>query len=297
MGNLLVTGAGGFIAGSCIVQCGDETRLHAISRGAALIERDNLTWHSIDPLDRESLGAVLRSSAIEAVIHTAAIASIDYCEAHPAEAHCVNVALTEQLAEFCTESGAKLVFLSTDNVFDGTRGGYAESDEAAPLHVYGETKLEAERIVSQSTNPWVVARVAIVMGLPMLGAGNSFVVRMLPRLENNEPVYVPPAEIRSPVDVATLGRALLELATNDFTGVIHLAGNDVVPRVEMARRIVEKMKYPPELVVPRDPGDIPGRAPRPADVSLDNTRARRVLNTPMKGLDEGIDSFLSAAGR
>jgi dTDP-4-dehydrorhamnose reductase len=153
--------------------------------------------------------------------------------------------------------------------------------------------VEGEKAVLAMPRGGVVARVAIVMGLPMLGVGNSFLSKMIPVLERGETLGVPPLEIRSPVDVATLGQALLELADHDFTGIIHLSGNDVMNRCEMVQTLAKGLGFSPDLVVPNDPTDIPGRADRPVDVSLSNALARSVLATPFCGLDEGLKRVLA----
>src|SRR5262249_52877119 len=106
-------------------------------------------------------------------------------------------------------------------------------------------------------------------------------------------VGVPDIEVRSPIDVITLGAALLELAQNDFTGTIHLGGNDVINRFVMAQRIARKLDYGDALVYPNNPENIPGRAPRPRDVSFDNSLARKTLKTPMVTIEEGLDLILA----
>jgi dTDP-4-dehydrorhamnose reductase len=95
-------------------------------------------------------------------------------------------------------------------------------------------------------------------------------------------------EVRTPVDVITAGRALLELAANDYAGVIHLAGNDSLSRLEMAKRIAAHFGLSPQLVVPAEVAKISGRAPRPRDVSLSNNRVRTLLSTPMLSLDAAL---------
>lgn len=291
---LMVTGCGGFVAGSVIRNVGTDWDMHALSRGGALLERERLTWHSFDPLDTERLISVFHQIEPHAVIHAAAIADIDYCEANKEVAEQVNVGLTEELARLCRQGRARMVYLSTDTVFDGKRGLYREEDPPGPLNYYAETKVRAEKIVARETDDSVVARLSLVMGLPMLGRGNSFLSRMMSAFEEGREVGVPADEIRTPIDVITLGRALTELAGNDFKGRIHLAGNDRLSRLEMVQRIAERLGYPTNLVVAKDPSGIPGRAPRPRDVSLDNTKARAVLVTPMRGLDDGLELVLAA---
>jgi len=290
---LLVTGCGGFVGGAIVYQAGGEWDLHAASRGEPLAQRDGLAWHVLDLTDGRRLDALLDKTGPDAIVHAAAMANIDYCEAHPDEARRINVAVVDRIAEWCVRRDARMVYISTDNVFDGVKGRYTEEDPPNPLNVYAETKVEAERVVASMPGNWVIARPSVVMGLPMLGVGNSFLSRMIPALEKGETLYVPDNEIRSTIDVVTLARALLELAENDFSGYLHLAGNDILNRHEMVRRIAIQLGYPPDRIVARNPDWIPGRAPRPLDASLCNRKARTLLRTPMLGVEDGLALVLS----
>jgi dTDP-4-dehydrorhamnose reductase len=88
--------------------------------------------------------------------------------------------------------------------------------------------------------------------------------------------------------VITLGSALVELAGNEFAGIIHLAGNTRVNRCEMAKTIASELGYSPELIISTDSNSMKGRATRPNDVSMNNTLAGKVLRTPMRTLNEGL---------
>jgi dTDP-4-dehydrorhamnose reductase len=127
------------------------------------------------------------------------------------------------------------------------------------------------------------------MGFGLLGGGNSFLERTVPMFRDGRTIYVPPEEIRTPIDVVTLGRALLELAASDFRGVIHLAGSEALDRVSLTRRLAARLGFSPDTVVPRSPTEIVGRARRPRDVSLNVAKARAVLKTPMRDFDSAID--------
>lgn len=291
---LLVTGAGGFIAGSVITQAPEYLEVHALSRGPALLQRPSLYWHTLDPLVSARLEDAVRAIAPTCILHTAALADIDYCDTHREEAHRVNVGLTRQLVALAAKCGARLVYLSTDNAFDGRQGHYTEDDPVSPINYYGETKTAAERFVAEMGASWVVARVSLVMGLPMLAAGNSFLSRMILKLEQGEQVAVPAGEIRSPIDVVTLGQALLELVEHEYSGRLHLSGDDVLSRFELAQRIAGRLGYSVELVAAGDPAKMRNRAPRPRDVSLANDKGHAVLQAPLCGVDEGLERILAA---
>jgi dTDP-4-dehydrorhamnose reductase len=289
---LVITGAGGFVAGSMVVQAGDAWQVHALARKDIALPPGAI-GHHVELTDAAQLRDTLDAIRPDAVIHAAAAADIDFCENNRDTAEAVNVGVTREVARFCGENGVRLVHCSTDTVFDGEKGMYRETDPAGPINFYAETKLRAEQIVAADAPGAAVARLSLVMGLPMLGAGNSFLSRMIDALEAGREVGVPGEEIRTPADVVTLGRAILELAGNDFAGIIHLAGNDCMNRFDMSRRIAERLGYPPERVVSKSAAGLPGRAPRPRDVSMDNSLARATLKTPMRGLDDGLDLVLA----
>jgi len=155
--------------------------------------------------------------------------------------------------------GARLVHLSTDLVFDGEHAPYAEDDEPRPLSEYGRAKLEAERLVTDG----LVVRTSLLYGKP--GPQEALAAR--------DDVVFHEDEIRCPTHVADLAAALLELAAVDLTGVLHVAAPDAVSRLELAR-----------LLGARDPAGGPTPPGRARDVSLDSSRATRLLRTSLRGV-------------
>jgi dTDP-4-dehydrorhamnose reductase len=116
---------------------------------------------------------------------------------------------------------------------------------------------------------------------------------MMRQLDAGQQLVFPANEIRTPIDVITLGRALLELARNDLTGILHLAGHTRLNRYEMALQIVDRLRRDRGLVAATDSNAMAGRAPRPNDASLDNARAKSVLRTPMQTLAAGLELVLA----
>lgn len=289
---LIVTGANGFVAGSVITQAGDEWQVHAVSRGESLAKRENFHWHTCDPSVPAHLSQLFHEIRPDAVIHTAALADIDFCQTHPDLARAVNVGLTRLLADMCADTACKFVLCSTDTVFDGKHAPYDEDDPPGPVNFYAETKVEAEQIAAHLGAQSVIARLSLVVGLPVLGVGNSFLARMIAHLKDGRPVAATEREVRSPVDVITVGKALLELAAGDQQGVFHLAGHDRVSRFAMAQQIAVRFGFRKELVSAQAVATNPGRAARPRDVSLNNTKACTQLKTPMRTLDDGLSLIL-----
>jgi len=285
---LLVTGAQGFVAGSVLAQAGPEWEVHGISRSEPARPPQRIRWHTCDMLQKERCAELFQAIKPDAVIHTAAVADIDFGESNRELAKQVNVEMTRILASLANESGCRFVFCSTDTVFDGEHAPYHEDDQPVPVNFYARTKVEAEKIVRGLEIQTVIARLSLVVGLPLLGAGNSLLARMLAAFKDSRLVTVPEREVRTPVDVITVGLSLLELAAGNQEGIFHIAGNDRLNRVEIARRIATQFGFDSKLIMPQEPEAMRGRAIRPRDVSLDNAKARAHLKTPMRSFDEGL---------
>jgi len=285
---LIVTGAHGFVAGSVLAQADDAWEVHTVSRTAETSPPPGVTWHICPSTSAGEINRLLESVRPAAVIHTAALADIDFCQAHPEAARAVNVDLTRELADACAKTRTRLVFCSTDTVFDGENAPYPENAATGPINTYAETKVAAEAAVRELGDLGVIARLSLVVGLPLLGAGNSFLVRMLAAFAEGRSVSVPAREVRTPVDVVTVGRALLELAGSERHGAFHLAGLSRVNRVELAGAIATRFGYNRNLVKPQPAEALQGRALRPRDVSMSAEQTRKALKTPFLTLNDGL---------
>jgi dTDP-4-dehydrorhamnose reductase len=290
---LLVTGLNGFVGGSVVVQAKKNWEVHGIYNTDASGLSDDILTYQLDLTNQDQVVAIFHLIQPDAVIHTAAIANIDFCENNKEQAWQVNVGITETLAQLCKESGAKMVFCSTDTVFDGKKGFYSELDLPHAVNYYAQTKIEAEKIVLEASSKNIVARLALVMGLPVLGKGNSFLADMISKFKKGDSITFPENEIRTPVDVVTLGAALIELGGSGFNGIIHLSGNTRINRYKMAKQIAESLGYDTELVKGTNSNQLKGRAPRPDDASMVNGLARKILKTQMLTLKEGLDLTLN----
>ena len=289
---LIVTGANGFVAGSVLAQAGEEWLVHAVSRGEPLARHEQLHWHTCDPQVPAQLDQLFREVKPDAVIHTAALADIDFCQKHPELAREVNVELTRALASRCAAAGCKFVLCSTDTIFDGEHAPYAEDAQPGPVNFYAETKVAAEQITVGLGAQAVVARLSLVVGLPVMGAGNSFLAKMIASWKAGQTIGATPREIRTPVDVITVGQALLELAAGKQHGIFHLAGKDRLNRLEISHQIATRFGFPKDLVISQGVVPSPGRAARPRDVSLLNAKTCAQLQTPARTLAEGLSLIL-----
>ena len=288
MARILVTGATGFVAGSALHFGAHKHEIHAVTRSRAISNVGNVTWHTLEPSDVDSITTLFGTLRPDALIHAAAIANIDFCENHQDEARAANVDFTRTLADACAAHDTRMVFVSTDNVYDGQSSPVKAEDPVAPVNFYGTTKVEAEKFVRNTVPNHAIARLALVMGFPIVGGGNSFLMRMIEQWQNGQSVGVPDNEIRSPIDVVTAGNALVELATHAFTGTLLLGGDEGLNRIDLVRKVAKHFGYSPDLVHPFDPTQLPGRADRPLSVVFDVEETKRILKTPIVDVEEAV---------
>jgi dTDP-4-dehydrorhamnose reductase len=241
----------------------------------------------VDLADADAVAAAFADARPDAILHSAAVALISDCYRDPERARAVNVAGTARLAELAADAGARLLFVSTDIVFDGERGNYREDDPPSPLSVYGRTKADAEAAVL-STRRGVVVRVSLLFG-PCLTGRPSFFDDQAAALRAGRPVKLFLDEWRTPLGLATAARALAAVASSDVTGLLHLGGPERLSRLEMGLRLAAHLGSNPELVVPVRRDDVPSPEPRPRDTSLDSSRWRSLFpREPWPDWDESL---------
>jgi len=287
MKRLLVTGASGLVGGYLIQQADDLWEIHGTYHKHP-VAFNNAEMHCVSMLNEQSIVQCVRSIKPEVIIHTAAWTDVNACERDPQLAYDINAEATAVIAREASRMGARMISLSSDMVFDGRKGLYVESDPVHPLNHYGITKLAGEKYVLDSVPSSVVARVALIYGKP-LGEGNSFSERILQKIRKGDPVYLYTDQYRSPVWVADLSRALLELANHEFCGIIHLGGADRVDRYQFGLLLVKKEGFSPDCLYPVSMFDSQTAAERPQDVSFCIRQAQSILKTKLVGYREGIN--------
>jgi dTDP-4-dehydrorhamnose reductase len=289
---ILITGAAGFVGGHILRSALADWHVIGVGRSSTPMAHPRLTWLQTDLLNVESFSSVLAIYRPAAVIHAAALSDIDACEQNPKMAIALNVTVTERLVDFCREYGSKMIFTSTDTVFDGSKSFYSETDLPQPLNLYGRTKVQAEQLVLTRDSSYVVARLSLVAGLPAFARGNSSMARAHKALCSGEPIGVPDDEFRTPVFVSVVCQALIELAGSKESGVFHIAGNDRLSRYEIVRRLAVQLGVDPDLVQIKNSPELGGRAPRPKDVSLANSKVRSRLQTIFPDFDQALAHML-----
>jgi dTDP-4-dehydrorhamnose reductase len=217
----------------------------------------------------------LEAADPDVVLHAAALSAADAVRRDLERGWAINVFATRLLSEWCSRRDRRLVFTSTDLVFDGSKPWWREDDPAWPLLAYGRTKREAEPFVL-AVPRGLVARVSLLYGPSLCGREGFFDRAMSAlRLGRLQAFFVD--EFRTPLNYATAAEILARLATTEVTGVLHVAGAERVSRFDLMRRAAVAMGLDADLVWGNRRSDVVMEEPRPADVSLDTTRLAGLL--------------------
>lgn len=289
MQRIFVTGASGFLGGHI---CQEATRhwevFGAFHRHATLPESTKSV--KVDLSKSERLFEILDKIDPGAVIH-AAVMQVDECERAPDLAQRINVEATRVIAEWCGQRQRRMIYISSDLVFDGKTGGYAETDAPQPINLYGQTKRDGEIATLLACPHACVARLPLMYGFP-LARGYCFFAGMFAQLQKKEIVTVFHDQYRTPGLVANMAEALLELAGSSFSGIIHLGGAKRGSRYEFAQALCREAGFDEGLLQPVSMVEAKTLAARPQDVALKNTRAPSVLKTSLLGFEEGLQVLL-----
>ena len=292
---VLVIGGSGFI-GRYLVRRLSGTPGHEVS--ATYLSRrppeDGNSWHRLGLPDSESLEAVFLACRPEVVVHLAAMADVGTAERDPQRAQAVNVDGTAEIVRLCRRNSSRLVFVSTEYVFDGRRGPYSEDATPSPTTQYGRTKRDAEVEVAELGFAGSVVRTSIVYGWP-LQRHRNFVPMLIERLRSGQPYRASTTVMRSPVYVEHLADGIARLVEEDHPGINHIAGRDWVSMYEFALAVAKEFGLDRDLVIqedgesqksPREIGD--------ADLlGLDCSRTMQMLGLEQPGLAEGLEAMRS----
>lgn len=238
---------------------------------------EGLAPRQIELASADAVAAAFADAAPQVVIHAAAMSNIAGCLADPAAARRINVAATAQLADLAAARGARMIYLSTDLVFDGEKGDYRETDAANPLSVYGTTKHDAEAPVLASPGG-VVVRLPLVIG-PTLTGRAKFFEQCAAALREQRPMNLFDDEWRTPISPRAVaeGLAMLVNEASDFAGTLHLTGPRRLSRYEIGVRLARAMGISDRCLVPASRLSITSPEPRPRDTSLNGDRWRAMF--------------------
>jgi dTDP-4-dehydrorhamnose reductase len=274
---LVVTGAGGGLGRAFCTQVPAHHEVHAFTHDDLDIGDHGAVRQRVDPL------------RADAIVNLAAFTKVDANETDPSRAFRDNALGPQHLALSARATGATLLHLSTDYVFDGAKGvPYDETDVPAPISVYGRAKLEGEGFVRAIAPTWLVVRVGYVYG-----GGGDYLSGATRRLAAGEDAGGLQDRVGSPTYVGHLAERLLPLLLSGRSGTYHLAGPQPASWFEVLQR-VRDLGGLSGSVTPQFAAELALPAPRPAYSALTSVFLDHLPVPPMPSLEDGLKAFLGA---
>jgi len=283
MKRILVTGASGLL-GSKVVKLTEHSFEVIPTHNTRSFFKDSI---KMDITNGDEVSQVVVKMKPDVVMHVAAETRVDHCERNREEAWKVNAEGTKNVAVACGKINAKLIYVSTDYVFDGERGLYVESDEPNPVNYYGWTKLKGEQFVRENCQDHVIARTSVLYGWHSWKT--NFALWVIESLRGGEPITVVNDHYNSPTLADNLAEVLLEMVETDLSGVFHTAGSERINRYDFAVEIAKNFDLDANMIMPTKMSELKmWIAKRPRDSSLRIGKAQKQLKTKFLNVREGL---------
>lgn len=252
----------------------------------------------VDITNPQTLSVLENDTEHSIVFHLAAKADVDGCEqdkeaGEGGAAWKINVEGTRNVVNACRKSGKKIIYVSTDFVFDGVKPEgevYTEDDSPNPINWYAKTKYEGEKIVQASGLPYLILRLAYPYRSPF-PQKKDLVQAMVTRLKNKEPITAVTDHIMSPTFVDDLAGAVGLLITKRETGIFHTAGSQPLSPYQLAVLIAQVFALDQTLIGQTTREEFfKNRAPRPYNLALNNAKIEK-LGAKMRTVEAGLQAL------
>jgi dTDP-4-dehydrorhamnose reductase len=244
----------------------------------------------LDLAEESTIQSVLGHVRPDLILLAGAMCNAEQCEVEPGLCERINTTGPAVLAAYARDHGARLVFFSTDHVFDGKKDTYVEDDRPNPLYVYARSKAQAEvRIRELLPDRHVIVRTGWVYGPD--AERRNFALRLIDRIAAGETVTVPSDQFGSPTCTDDLARATHHLVARGAVGTFHATGPDFLDRGTLALQICDAFGLERDAVVTRPTRELGQVARRSLRVRLDCGKLRRTGAPPFRGVAEGLRSL------
>jgi dTDP-4-dehydrorhamnose reductase len=278
----LIIGASGQVGAALSSQCvRRKIEVYGTSRrGQGFLYLDLAAPETIPP--------VFEKARPELVLLASAMTAVDDCERLPERAASVNAAGPGLVAEECRKTGAKLVYFSTEYVFDGEAGPYDEEAATAPVSVYGRTKLEGER-ACLALDGALALRTSGVYSHNHASA--NFIMQLINSFRSGARMRVPSDQYSTPTYAPDLAAAALDLAEKGASGVYNASGPDWLHRYDFALKACAAFGFDPAFLEPRQTSELGQAARRPLKAGLKTDKLAALLGRRLPAVEQSLQKI------
>ncbi|MFD1553850.1 NAD(P)-dependent oxidoreductase [Putridiphycobacter roseus] len=292
---ILITGSNGLLGQKIVLHClKHHIDFVATSKGANRFSKcPNTAYQSLDITIEKEVEDIVKKHQPTHVINTAAVTNVDFCETNQTLCETVNVLALSFLLKVCTQYQIHLTQLSTDFVFDGKDGPYAEEDKVNPLSVYAKSKVAAENLLlSAAYKNWAILRTIIVFGEGENLSRSNIVLWAKAALKKGDPLTIVDDQFRAPTWASDLAWACVRVAELNAKGIYHISGPETFSIFDLVKRIALFYHLNFDQVQPVKSAALNQSAKRPPKTGFNIDKARNELNYNPKTFEESLSCLL-----
>lgn len=278
---ILITGANGLLGQKIVKHCIERNIEFLATSTGENRNNDcpNKNFQELDICKKEIVIQLVESFKPTAIINTAAMTNVDACESEKEKCYDINVLGVQNLSDASVKHNIHLVHLSTDFIFDGERGKYAEDDKANPLSVYGQSKYDSEAILKNATSDnWAVIRTIIVYGKGNNLSRSNLVLWAKEALQKNTELKIVNDQYRSLTWADDLAVACLSAVEKKAKGVFHVSGDEIHSILNWVKIIAKKYNFSTDQIKEISTESLSQAAPRPPKTGFNLSKAKRELD-------------------
>lgn len=282
---LFITGISGLLGINFALQARERFQVSGCYLTHPIV-LDGIQALKLDITSADTLERALYKIRPNVIVHTAGLTNVEECEANPVFAQRLNVEAVRHVAKIADALRARLIHISTDHLYDGTKPWKAETEIPDPLNTYAKTKWKAEEVVLEECPDALIIRTNFFgWGTPVRVSFSDWILRALAQgkeLTMFSDVYFTPIVINDLIDVMT------ELLGRGATGIFHVGGSERLTKYDFALQIAEVFDHARDAIRAISVQNFPFRAKRPRDMSLSSGKAEQYLGIEMPAVKEGV---------
>jgi dTDP-4-dehydrorhamnose reductase len=290
LNRVLITGGTGLLGKALIDAKDREGDIHATYLGDYnMLERADVKYRKMDIRDTEGFAALFQDFRPEVVVHTASIGSPDFAEKNKALTYEINVRGTAQIAALCLKHNAKMIYISSNGIYDGEEAPYAEDHTPRPINYYGETKLDGEKEAFKADPQAAVVRPILMYGWPNKNERGNIVTLAIEKLSKGEKMAVYEDVFSNALYSVHCAEVIWRIIREGKYETFNIGGGERTSIYGLIVAAAKVFGLDEKLVVPVRQGYFNELVPRPRDTSYDTTKMEKVLGIEPLNLKAGLE--------
>jgi dTDP-4-dehydrorhamnose reductase len=278
MNKILVIGASGQVGGSLFRQLNNHNKTTSCYGTYSSFASDKLK--KLDISEFKAVQTIISELKPNIVFLPACITNVDQCERDPKGTHIINVEGVKNIVDVVSNTTTKLVYFSTDFVFDGDEGLNDENSKPNPINEYGYQKLLSEKYIQNNLQKYSIIRTSSVYGNEE--QGKNFICRLLKNLQEGQTATIPKDEQCTPTYNEDLAQYAIDVALDKSTGIYHAVGTQLTNRYKFALEAARVFGIDTSLIKPILSSDLKRPAKRPLNAGLSTFKNKKLLLSDFK---------------